>query len=104
MKTLIVILVAILVAAIYLIWRNVYVCVFRIKIRNKCGDVLRNFLDSLKDDKELYERYGEYEQLEMKSDEILSKHSYESMLFSLKLLKPEHWFTNEEIDFMNLKF
>ena len=104
METLIVILIAIIVAAIYLMWRNNKVCNFQIEISNKCHDVLINFLDSLKDDKELDERYGEYEQLEMKKDEIFSKHSYCSMLFSLKPLKLKYWYTKEEIEFMDLKF
>ncbi|MBO7079104.1 MAG: hypothetical protein J6W64_04780 [Bacilli bacterium] len=104
MEILIVILAAILVAAFYLMWRNDKVCNFQIEIGHKCYDVLINFLGSLKDDKEFSERYGEYEQLKTKKDEILSKHSYCSMLFSLKRLKFEHWYTKEEIEFMNLKF
>jgi hypothetical protein len=100
MKTLIVIL----VAAIYYFWRNKNVHNFRIEVINKCYDVLISFLDSLKDDKELNERYEQLERLKMKKDEILSKHSYYSMLFSLKPLKLEHWYTEEEIEFMNLKF
>ena len=103
-KILIVILVTVLVAAFYTMWRNNKVYVFRMEIRHKCYGVLYNFLEGLKDDKELDERYEEREQLEMKVDEILSKHSYESMLFSLKPLKPKYWFTNEEIEFMDLKF
>lgn len=103
MEILIVVLVAIVVA-IYLLRRNDKVCDFRIEINNKCHDVLDNFLYSLKNDEELYQRYGEYEQLEMKENDIRSKHSYGSMLFSLKPLKLEHWFTNKEIEFMNLKF
>ena len=98
------ILIAILIVAIYLLWRNNKVYNFRIKIIDECHIVLNNFLDSLKDDEELHERYEEYKYLKMKKDEILSKHSYESMLFSLKPLKLERWFTNEEIGFMNLKF
>lgn len=104
METLIVILVVILVAAFFLMWRNNKVCDFRIEINHKCNDVLRDFIYSLKDDKELDERYGEYEQLEMKEYEILSKHSYCTMLLLLKPLKPEYWYTKEEIEFMNLKF
>ena len=104
MEILIVILVAIIVAAGYVMWRNDKVCDFQIEISHKCCDVLINFLESLKDDEESSEQYGEYEQLKMKKDEILSKHSYASMLFSLKPLKLEHWYTKEEIEFMNLKF
>ena len=104
MEILIVILVVILVAAFYLLLRNDKVCDFQIEISHKCCDVLINFLESLKDDEEFNERYEEYEQLKMKKDEILPKHSYCSMLFSLKPLKLEHWYTKEEIEFMNLKF
>ena len=104
MEILFAISVPIIVVAIYFLWRNNKVYDFRIEINNKCYGVLRNFLCSLKDDKELDERYGEYEQLEMKMIKILSKHSYESILYSLKPLKLEHWFTNEEIEFMDLKF
>ena len=99
-----VIVVAVIVVGIYFLWRNNKVYDFRIETNNKCYGVLRDFLDSLKNDQELYERHVEYVQLEMKCDEILSKHSYESMLYSLKPLKPEYWFTNEEIEFMDLKF
>lgn len=105
METLILwILIAIIIAAIYLLWRNNKVYNFRIKIIDDCHNVLNNFLDSLKDDEELYERYEEYKYLETKKDEILSKYSYESMVFSLKPLKLERWYTKEEIEFMNLKF
>ena len=104
MEILFVILVSIMLTAIYLLWRNNKVYNFRIKIIDDCHNVLNNFLDSLKDDEELYERYEEYKYLETKKDEILSKHSYESMLFSLKPLKLERWYTEEEIKFMNLKF
>lgn len=105
METLILwILIAIIIAAIYLLWRNNKVYNFRIKIIDDCHNVLNNFLDSLKDDEELHERYEEYKYLETKKDEILSKHSYESMLFSLKPLKLERWYTEEEVKFMNLKF
>ena len=104
MEALIVILVAIIVTGIYFMWRNDKVCIFRIEVINKCYDVLGSFLDSLKDDKELNERYKQLELLEMKKDEILSKHSYNSMLFSLKRLKLEHWYTEEEIEFMNSKY
>jgi uncharacterized protein YutD len=104
MEILIVILIAIIVAGIYLMQRNDKVYNFRIEVINKCYDVLGSFLDSLKDDKELNERYEELEQLKMKKDEILSKYSYFSMMFSLKQLKLEHWYTKEEIEFMNLKF
>ena len=102
---LIVIIESVIVASIYyLMWRNNKVHDFRIEVIDKCYDVSRNFLDSLKDDKELNERYEEFEQLEMKKNEIYSKHSYHSMLFSLKQLKLERWYTKEEIEFMNLKF
>ena len=104
MEILIAISVPIIVVAIYFLWRNNKVYDFRIEINNKCYGVVRDFLSSIKNDKELYERYGEYKQLEMKMDEILSKHSYESMLYSLKLLKLKYWYTNEEIEFMNLEF
>jgi len=104
MEILIVILTAIFIAAFFLMWRNDKVCDFQIEISDKCHDVLINFLESLKDDKEFSERYEEYGQLKMKKDEILSKYSYASMLFSLKQLKLEYWYTKEEIEFMNLKF
>ena len=104
MEILFAISVLMIVVSIYFLWRNNKVYDFSIEINNRCYDVLINFLDSLKDDEELNERYGEYEQLKMKGDEILLKHSYNSMLFSLKPLKPKYWYTNEEIEFMNLKF
>jgi len=104
MEILIVVLIATMVSAIYVIWRNENVYNFRIEVINKCYDVLGSFLESLKNDKELNERHEELEQLKMKKDEILSKHSYESMVFSLKPLKLKYWYTNEEIEFMNLKF
>lgn len=104
MEILIVILTAIMATGIYLLLRNDKVCDFQIEISNKCHDVLINFLGSLKDDEEFNERYEEFEQLDMMRDEILSKHSCHSMLFSLKQLKLERWYTKEEIEFMNLKF
>lgn len=94
----------VIAASIYFFCRNNKTCVFQIEINKKCHNVLINFLNSLENDKEFYERLEEYEQLETKANEIRLKHSYQSMLFSLKPLKPEYWFTNEEIEFMNLSF
>ena len=45
-----------------------------------------------------------FDEIPDKLSEILSKYSYESMVFSLKSLKLERWYTEEEIKFMNLKF
>jgi len=104
MEILFVILVAALVIANYVLWRNNKVYAFRREVTDKCYNVLTSFLDSLKDDEELHQRHEEFEQLDMMKDEILSKHSYESMVFSLRPLKLEHWYTKEEIEFMNLKF
>ena len=60
METLTIIILAIIVVAIYLMWRNDKVFDFQREISHKCHDVLRNFLYSLKDDEELNERYEEF--------------------------------------------
>jgi hypothetical protein len=100
----ILIIASVIAVSIYYFRRNNKTCVFQIEINKKCHNVLINFLNSLENDKEFYERLEEYEQLETKANEIRSKHSYSSMLFSLKPLKYEYWFTDEEIEFMNLSF
>jgi len=98
------ILILSLIYLIYIACRNDAVCRFRIAYMNYCTDVVLSFLDSLKNDAELAERYTQYEQICKIKDTIIDKYSYNKLLFSIKPLKLKNWFTEEEIEFMNRKY
>lgn len=89
---------------LYLLRRNDRVYELQIEVSDNCFDTVISFLHSCHDDNEFYKRHKQYEMLKEKAEEIREKHSYKSMLYSIKPLKLESWFTKEEIEFMNKRF
>ena len=88
--------VALMILDIYFLIRNNKVLVFKTSVLHCSYNVLDHFLKSLKNDKELSNRYDEYKNLQDIVYKINSI-SYEKMLFSIKPLKLKYWFTESEI-------
>ena len=90
----------ILIAGFYLLCRNNNVCSFRIAINHFMSDFLINYLNSMEDDDDFHKHQEEYERLIKCRDYIWEKYSYDQMLFSLKPLRIEDWFTKDELSFL----
>ena len=69
----------------YMLWRNDRTHAFRKELLNMASESARKAIDEYK--------FGEWE----KPYDVLDKHSYESMLYSIKPLKLKYWFTEQEI-------
>ena len=99
LTTSLVLCVLLFVIGVYLLYRNSKVYRFRVEIINSSYNVLKEFLASIKDDEEFLSKREEYLKLE-KMSEIILDTSYEKMLLSIKPLKLEYWFNEEEINFI----
>ena len=96
-----------LIVSWYVLIRNEEVCKFQLELIDASYNVMNEYLNTLDPDKidddtfdkgmekyiELYEIY----------DSICNL-SYDKMLFSLKPLKANYWLTEEQINFLNMKF
>lgn len=83
----------IIAATLYIFIRNEKVFVFRMYIIYRAyGELLRISCEDI----------DKYESMHKEWNKIYDRHSYNKMLFSFKLLKSEHWFTEEEIKRFNL--
>ena len=85
---------------VFLFVRNENVFDFRTDVTTHCFARLYDFLDSCSSDKELLQKQNEYEKIKIQAFDIISKYSYERMLFSFKPLVLDAWYTPEEIDFI----
>ena len=86
----------------YMMNRNEKVAGLQLALVELSHDVLRRYLTSLKDDSELDKEY--YNKLCKYRDEICDI-SYNKMMWSLtRPLTIEEWLTDEQIDFLALKF
>lgn len=87
-----------LIFAIYLAWRNNQVFKFRLNILNKIHNHIQFELSTKQLPTEVF--MDILLTMESKRDDILYKHSYDSMLYSFKPLKLKYWFTPLEICFI----
>ena len=86
----------------YMLNRNEKVAGLQLALVDLSHDVLFSYLNSLKDDSELDREY--YDKLCKYRDEICGI-SYNKMMWSLtRPLTIEEWLTDEQIDFLSLKF
>ena len=91
-----------IVFSFYMMYRNEKVCGLRLALIELSYNVLENYLKSLKDDSELDKEY--YDKL-VKCTEEICDISYDKMMWSLtKPLTIEEWLTEEQIEFLKLKF
>lgn len=91
-----------LVFSFYMLNRNEKVVNFKLTLVDLSHDVVLNYLNSLEDDSELDREY--YDNLCKHKYEICDI-SYDEMLWSLtRPLTIEEWLTDEQIEFLKLKF
>lgn len=91
-----------LMFAFYMLNRNEKVYSLQVALIELSFNVLGNYLNSIKDDSELDKEY--YDKLCKYRDEICNI-SYNRMFWSLtRPLTLEEWLTNEQIEFLKLKF
>jgi len=81
--------------------RNTNVYNFRTEVYNAAYDNVINWLSNLEDDIELQKKEYEYLFKKHMAKHICNKHSYFKMLFVLKPLRLENWYSDEEIEFIN---
>lgn len=102
MKILIFIYLICLVFLFYMMIRNEKVAGLQLALVKLSHNVLSDYLDSLKDDEEFDKEY--YDKLCKYRDEICNI-SYNKMLWSIaRPLTIEEWLTDEQIEFIKLKF
>lgn len=86
----------------YMLIRNEKVADFQLTLVDLSHDVILSYLNSLKDDSEFDKEY--YDKLCKYRDEICDI-SYNEMMWSItRPLTTEEWLTEEQIDFLKLKF
>ena len=102
MKVLIFICLNGLALSFYMLNRNEKVAGLQLALVKLSHNILTDYLNSLKDDEEFDKEY--YDKLCKYRDEICNI-SYNKMLWSLtRPLTIEEWFTDEQIEFLKLKF
>lgn len=91
-----------LALSFYMLNRNEKVAGLQLALVKLSHNVLYDYLDSLKDDEEFDKEY--YDKLCKYRDEICGI-SYDKMMWSLtRPLTIEEWLTDEQIEFLKLKF
>lgn len=106
MKILIILIIFIcligLALSFYILYRNEKVAGFRLALVELSHNIVFDYLNSLKNDEELDKEY--YSKLCKYRDEICGI-SYDKMVWSLtRPLTIEEWLTDEQIEFLKLKF
>ena len=102
MKVLIFICLICLVLSFYMLIRNEKVASLQLALVEFSHNILFDYLNSLKNDEELDKEY--YSKLCKYRDEICGI-SYDKMMWSLtRPLTIEEWLTDEQIEFLKLKF
>ena len=101
MTTNILLFTALAILLYFALVRNTQVYFFQTKIVDGAHGNLIHWLHGLKDDHELMRRWGEYQEKKKMVDKICDKYSYPGMVFSLRPLKLEYWYDEEEITFIN---
>lgn len=95
-----IVIIALLVFILFFI-RNTKVCNFRIYLLKACGNHLDDYFNDIDWDAEDWKIKCElYEQVSSLYKQINNKYKYEEMLYSIKPLRLDKWFTEEEINFI----
>ena len=96
-----------LIVSWYVLIRNEEVCKFQLELIDASYNVMNEYLNTLDPDKiddDTFDKGMEkYRELYEIYDSICNL-SYDKMLFSLKPLKANYWLTEEQINFLNMKF
>ena len=87
--------------SILFIIRNAKVCQFRIYILNMSYNHLNDYYENIDWDSIDWENsYKLHEEASSLYQRINAKYEYDEMLYSIKPLKLDKWFTEEEINFI----
>ena len=89
-----IIIILVLVCSIYMIYRNDVVFSYLTGLNHRCAEACRIYLLS-----SAYTEAGFIEKREM-YDSIMTRLSYNKLLFSFKKLKDENLLTKKELDFL----
>lgn len=73
---------------------------FRLKVIDKVFGKINEKIWSYNGDEELMAHYNEYTEYRDRLKQIQERHTYDKMLYSLKPLKMEKWFTPEELELL----
>lgn len=96
-----------LIVSLYVLFRNEKVCEFQLALIDASYNIVMEYLDTLDfdkiDDDTFNKGMERYRELYNIYDSICNL-SYDKMLFSLKPLKVNYWLTEEQINFLNIKF
>lgn len=81
--------------------RNTKVCKFRIYILNMSYDHVDDYCNNIDwDSIDWKDKYKLYEEASSLCQRINDKYKYDEMLYSIKPLKLDKWFTEEEVNFI----
>lgn len=95
-----IIIIALLFSALFLI-RNAKVCKFRIYILKTTYNHVDDYYNNIDwDSIDWRDRYELHEKASSLCQQINDKYKYEEMLYSIKPLKLDKWFTEEEVNFI----
>lgn len=83
-----------LITVIYLEVRNEQVYRLQMLVSHGCHGYLLSYIKQYEDDFDL----EQYENLEARVYEIKDRYSYDRMLFSLRSLRLDCWYTQDEVD------
>lgn len=84
----------------YFAMRNNKVYEFRLKVIDKVFDKIDKKIWSYDGDEEFIAHYHEYIEYRDKLRQIQQRYTYDKMLYSLKPLKMEKWFSPEELELL----
>lgn len=95
-----IIIIVSLLSALFLI-RNTKVCRFRIYVLDMSYNHLQDYFDDIDWDSIDWEnKYKLHEKASSLYQQINNKYEYNEMLYSIKPLKLDKWFTEEEVNFI----
>lgn len=94
-------LIIVALLSILFIIRNANTCKFRIYILNISHNHVLDYYDDIDwNSKDWQDKYKLYEEASSIYQQINSKYEYDEMLYSIKPLKLDKWFTEEEVNFI----
>lgn len=93
----------IIISSLFILFtiRNIKVCQFRIYVLNTSFDHLQDYFNDIDwNSIDWEDRYKLHEEASSLYQQINDKYEYNEMLYSIKPLKLDKWFTEEEVNFI----
>jgi hypothetical protein len=85
----------------FCMYRNTRVAEIQIRVSHAGYKYKMAFLDSLRDDDELLARWNEWETRKNTADGMVDRYGYDEMVFSLRPLTYDEWYTETECEIIN---